>query len=100
MIKSIVARPGVDQMPVAEALKPTVEGAARRCLTKECPYAFYFREVRCEFTDGVLKVSGRVPTFYLKQILQSRLANIAGVQWVDNQVDVVSSVGLSTVRAK
>jgi hypothetical protein len=100
MIKSSVTHSGERRMRFDDVKKPQVEKAARQCLTEECPYAFYFREVRCEFTEGVLRVQGRVPTYYLKQILQSRLATIAGVRWVDNQVDVVSSVGLSTVRAK
>jgi hypothetical protein len=38
--------------------------------------------------DKVLVVSGRVPSFYLKQLLQSTLANLDGIDRVINEVDV------------
>jgi hypothetical protein len=44
-------------------------------------------------------VRGRVPSFYLKQVLQTILMRVEGVGVVDNQVDVVSCDGLSSVRA-
>ena len=40
------------------------------------------------------------PSFYLKQVLQTLLRNLDGVKQIDNQVDVVTSTGLSSVRAK
>ena len=46
----------------------------------------------------VLTVRGCVPTFYLKQVLQTMLKELNGVGRVDNQVDVVCSSGLSSVR--
>jgi hypothetical protein len=51
-----------------------------------------------EFQEHVLIVRGRVPTFYLKQLLQTVLKDVDGVSWIDNQVDVVSSYGMSSVR--
>jgi hypothetical protein len=61
---------------------------------------FYGRADRFEFVhcDDVLTIRGSVPSFYLKQMLQSLLKNLDGVRWIDNQVDVVSSAGLSSVR--
>ena len=63
-------------------------------------YCFRGRADNFEFThaDEVLTVRGRVPTFYLKQMLQTMLMNLRGVSRIDNQVDVVSSHGLSSVR--
>jgi hypothetical protein len=46
--------------------------------------------------NGVLLLRGRVPTFYLKQMLQSWLKDLDGVSRIDNQVDVVSATGLSS----
>jgi hypothetical protein len=46
----------------------------------------------------VLIVRGRVPSFYLKQVLENVLKQIDGVRRVDNQVDVVCCDGLSSVR--
>jgi hypothetical protein len=53
----------------------------------------------CE-CNGVLLVRGQVPTFYLKQLLQSALENVVGVWKVENRVDVVSPDGLSSVRRR
>jgi osmotically-inducible protein OsmY len=58
------------------------------------------REVSLRFADGVLTLHGCVPSFYLKQVLQSLLADVEGVEWIDNQVDVRSSCGLSSVRPR
>ena len=75
-----------------------VEELARQLLDNDCPYSFYFREIDIDFTDGVLMLRGRVPSFYLKQVLQAWLSSIEGVSRIDNQVDVTSATGLSSVR--
>ena len=41
--------------------------------------------------DEVLVVSGKVRTFYLKQMLQSALRGLDGVRRIDNQVMVLSA---------
>jgi hypothetical protein len=38
--------------------------------------------------DNVLVVTGRVPSYYLKQLLQSEFSRIEGVQRVENRVEV------------
>lgn len=81
-------------------IRQHVEAAARLRLAEEHPYGFYFSQVECAFDRGVLRLRGRVPTYYLKQLLQSRLADIDGVDWIDNEVDVISSVGLSSARPR
>jgi hypothetical protein len=43
----------------------------------------------------VLTVRGSVPTFYLKQLLQSLLRDIDGVGRIDNQVEVIHPDSLS-----
>jgi BON domain len=50
-----------------------------------------------ELSDNVLVVRGRVPTFYLKQLLQNALMQLAQVRRVDNRVEVVSCEGLSSI---
>jgi len=40
------------------------------------------------YSDDVLVVRGSVPSFYLKQIIQSVLKNLDGVRLIDNQVNV------------
>jgi osmotically-inducible protein OsmY len=56
--------------------------------------------VRVEYEDGVLLVRGCVPSFYLKQVLQTLLVNVEGVETIDNQVDVSCPSGLSSVRPR
>ena len=52
----------------------------------------YFRGASYPLTytsfERVLVVTGRVPTFYLKQILQTELARLDGVDRIVNQVVV------------
>jgi hypothetical protein len=42
-----------------------------------------------EYEGNVLVVRGRVPTYYLKQLLQDALKKLEGVRRVDNRVDVI-----------
>jgi hypothetical protein len=48
--------------------------------------------------DGRLVVTGKLPSFYLKQVLQTALRELPGVVGVINRVDVVSPRGVSSVR--
>jgi hypothetical protein len=71
---------------------------ARRCLEEHT----HFRgrvaqfEITYRLDDETLVVRGFVPSFYLKQMLQTALRQIDGVYAVDNQVEVVSLDGLSS----
>jgi hypothetical protein len=52
----------------------------------------YFRGCNLDLkikSGGVLIVSGRVPTFYVKQMLQTLLKCVDGVRRVDNRTEVV-----------
>jgi hypothetical protein len=49
-----------------------------------------YRDVACEWQDDVLIIRGSLPTFYLKQLLQTALLQVDGVTRIDNRVDVVS----------
>jgi osmotically-inducible protein OsmY len=56
----------------------------------QSPYA-EIRNVSCKFSDGILVLSGRVPTYYLKQVAQRlALQHLRGVVSVDNQLTVDS----------
>jgi hypothetical protein len=60
---------------------------------------FRGRADRFEFVvdDCILQVRGRVPSFYLKQVLQTVLQGVAGIRRIDNRVEVVSVDGLSSM---
>ncbi len=44
-----------------------------------------------ECSENVLVIRGCVPTFYLKQLLQTALTQVEGVERVDNCVDVFAA---------
>lgn len=70
----------------------------QKALARSCHFTRHWREIECDYENGVLTLRGSVPSFYLKQVLQSILKNVPGVQRIDNQVNVVSAAGLSSVR--
>jgi hypothetical protein len=73
-----------------------MELLAQELVSKHCH--FRGRANKFEFVQhgDVLAIRGCVPSFYLKQVLQSMLKELRGVRWIDNQVAVVSSCGLSS----
>jgi hypothetical protein len=58
------------------------------------------RLFRFEYTEETLVVCGAVPTFYLKQMLQSTLKNLDGVRLLDNRVSVDVSHGFGIPPAR
>ncbi len=78
----------------------TIADSARTCISGNCSYAFCFREVTFHCSNGVLTIRGRLTSFYLKQVLQTLLRDLDGVNQINNQVDVVGSTGLSSFRTK
>jgi len=75
-----------------------VEQLAQQVLARHSHFQNRAGDFEYEYRQGVLIVRGRLPTFYLKQVLQTVLKDIEGVVCIDNQVDVVSSEGVSSVR--
>ena len=59
---------------------------------------FHLREMTCDSNCRVLSISGRVPSYYLKQVIQSLLMGIDDVEQLVNDVDVVNTAGLSSVQ--
>ncbi len=46
------------------------------------------RQLNCTVVDGVLEISGTVPSFYLKQLAQAAIMQLDGVGAVRNLVHV------------
>ena len=59
----------------------------RRLLTAPA-YGFTFERIAIHYADGILTLRGQLPSFYLKQLLQTLLRDVEGVVQVNNQVDV------------
>jgi hypothetical protein len=77
-----------------------LEEAIRQRIEKDRRYAFYFSEVSCECSTGVLTVRGRVPTDRLKNVLWSLIGDLDGLAEIDDQLDVISSTGPSSIHAR
>lgn len=77
-----------------------MEQLARQRVLVDCPYAFYFSKVTFHCVRGVITLRGRVRTNALKNVLDSRLADMQGIDRIENHVDVISSTGLSSVHPK
>jgi len=46
--------------------------------------------IQIDIDDGVLILSGRLPSFYLKQVLQTDLRQMPGIRRIENRVEVLS----------
>lgn len=46
------------------------------------------RKLQCHYEAGVLIISGQVPNYYLKQLAQSLVRHVNGVERIVNQVHV------------
>jgi BON domain len=55
-------------------------------------------DVFIEQRGRTLLLSGRLPTFYLKQLVQEAVRHVPGVKHIRNLIDVVSADGVSSVR--
>jgi hypothetical protein len=55
-------------------------------------------DVFIEHRGRTLVLTGKLPTFYLKQLVQEAVRHVPGVQHVRNLIDVVSANGISSVR--
>jgi hypothetical protein len=82
------------------ATRINIEHLVRKELDSHSHFRGRVAEFHFEHRDGVLTVRGRVPTFYLKQLLQTILKRIDGVERINNQVDVVCCDGISSVKEK
>lgn len=49
------------------------------------------RSVSCEFDRGVLRLRGRLSSFYYKQLAQEAVAHLCGVREVINEVVVAAT---------
>jgi osmotically-inducible protein OsmY len=76
-----------------------VEEEVKRRVAERCPQ-FYLKDISFHFAHGVLTLRGRVPTFYLKQIVLTAVKDLDRVECIDDRMDVVSASGLSSVKPK
>ncbi len=93
MQAAVIDRP---TSPVCE--RANLSALARYCLENHPHFRGRVNEVAIEHDGRTLVLSGRLPTFYLKQLVQEAVRHVPGVQHVRNSIDVVNAEGISSVR--
>lgn len=71
-----------------ETSQPSIKDLAQRCLRSNPCLAL--KGVSCDYLDGVLFLRGCLPTYYFKQQAQEAVADLNGVDRIDNQIQVVT----------
>jgi osmotically-inducible protein OsmY len=56
---------------------------------ESAPY-FALRDIICASQDGVLTLRGRLPSYYLKQLAQTVVADVEGVTRIVNEIEVMA----------
>ena len=69
--------------------RPTDVADQARALLLRNPY-LALKNVTCEHQDGVLTLRGCLPSYYLKQIAQTIVANLEGVGRIVNAIEVIA----------
>ncbi|MEM1303350.1 MAG: BON domain-containing protein [Planctomycetota bacterium] len=80
----------------SDATGSSIVGLARERLQDHPHFRGHEKDVTVDDDCGRLVLTGRLPSFYLKQMLQSILRDLPGVANIDNRVDVVRWDGLSS----
>jgi osmotically-inducible protein OsmY len=57
------------------------------------------KNIACEFREGVLTLTGCLPTYYLKQLAGEAVSGAEGVERVENLIEVVSQSSRSASRS-
>lgn len=71
---------------------------AREALERQPAFAGRSRDIQIQVRGGRVVLSGRVPSFYLKQLAQAAVSHTPAPRGVENHLDVVRWDGLSSVR--
>jgi osmotically-inducible protein OsmY len=91
------------QVAIAERASTARDGQdlcklARQLLERHPHFRGRGTGVKIEQEGRNLFLSGCLPSFYLKQMVQEAVRRVPGVQNVINQIDVISANGVSSVR--
>ena len=68
--------------------RPAVQTEAQSRLRKSAYHEL--RLVSCDFHEGVLTLRGRISSFYLKQVAQTLVRELDGVEEINNRLEVAA----------
>jgi hypothetical protein len=89
----------IAELPLASSREGTdLSSLARGHLEQHPHFRGRLTGLRIEHRGKTLFLSGRLPTFYLKQLVQEAVRYLPGIQHVRNEIDVVNPTGVSSVR--
>ena len=74
----------------ARRAKKTPIAAAAESRLARCGYPA-LKAVDCKWRNGVLVLSGRVPSYYLKQLAQEKVRGVRGVEEIVNRTEVATA---------
>ena len=90
--------PSADFRLEKETMENQIVCQARKQLSQCDHFRCHCHSIDIEYQRGDLVLMGRLPSFYLKQVLQTVLRGLPGVDQIKNRVDVVSPTGLSSLK--
>lgn len=74
-------------------LEREIEHQASRVISSHPHFRGRCHWLRFHCRNGCLRISGKLPTYYLKQLVQEALRDIAGIEKIDNEIHVLSPTG-------
>ena len=83
-------------MPIVISRQSNAADRARDVIAHHPHFVGRADSFQFECDGNLLIIRGRVPTFYLKQLVQDALKRLDGIRRIDNRVDVVASDGVSS----
>ncbi|TWT74549.1 hypothetical protein Pla123a_33730 [Posidoniimonas polymericola] len=87
---------GVANSVVPRPTPQTLVRLARTRIEHNDHFAGHLESVEVTYCEGSVVLSGRVPSFYLKSVLQTAVGPLPAGCRVENRVDVVCCGGLSS----
>jgi hypothetical protein len=78
--------------------RTNISSLARDYLEHHPHFRGRVNDVSIDHDGRTLLLTGKLPTFYLKQLVQEAVRHVPGVHQVRNMIDVVSADGVSSVR--
>jgi hypothetical protein len=79
----------------SEVFSPELANRARNTLEQHAQFRGRASRFAFALCGDVLVVRGTVPTYYLKQLLQSALKDLNGVRQIDNRVVVTATTDVT-----
>lgn len=65
-----------------------MQEAAKKRVMENLSLRRFSAEVQIQCHTGTVRLTGRLPSFYLKQMLQTTLRNLPGCDRIENEVEV------------